>query len=61
MRVTRGGGRLLAGLCLAVMVGQAWAVNKCVGADGRVFVFRVSVSGGFGPVPLVDRSPDSVG
>lgn len=36
MRVTRGGGRLLAGLCLAVMVGQAWAVNKCVGADGRV-------------------------
>lgn len=36
MRVSRGAGWLLAAWCLVVTPWQAWAVNKCVGADGRV-------------------------
>ena len=35
MRASGGAGWLLAA-CLAVTPWQAWAVNKCVGADGRV-------------------------
>ena len=36
MRGSRELGCVLALWCLLAPVGQAWAVNKCVGADGRV-------------------------
>lgn len=36
MRWSGGLGFVFAVWCLAVPGGQAWAVNKCVGADGRV-------------------------
>ena len=36
MRGSRGVGFVFAVWCLMASVGQAWAVNKCVGADGRV-------------------------
>ena len=36
MRGSRGLGFVFAVWCVMVSGGQAWAVNKCVGADGRV-------------------------
>lgn len=36
MRGSRGLGFVFAVWCLMASGGQAWAVNKCVGADGRV-------------------------